>query len=238
MILQLWLALCVLTPIPNQASATTQDPVAEYRAAAIARWEEEIQALEKLDRETPDPERAVLFLGSSSIRRWDTIAQDMAPYPVIQRGYGGAKFSDLAVFIDRLVRPHNFQAAVVFVGNDITGNKDDKSVEEVLRLIKIIIAKIGEHKDSAPIFLIAVTPTSSRFAAWEKIKQLNSAMDDYCQKTPGVHFIDTVDRYLDKQGKPIDSYFVADKLHQNQAGYQVWSEIIKSSLGQVLPEPR
>jgi lysophospholipase L1-like esterase len=162
----------------------------------------------------------------------------MAPYPVIQRGYGGAKFSDLAVFIDRLVRPHRFDAVVIFVGNDISGNKDDKSPAEVLRLIQIIVGKIREHNDAAPIFLIAVTPTSSRFAAWEKIKQLNSAIDGYCQKTDGVHYIDTVDRYLDEAGKPIDSYFVADKLHQNQAGYEVWSEIIKGALRQVLAEPR
>ena len=35
------------------------------------RWEPQIQAFERQDREQPPPKQAVLFVGSSSIRLWD-----------------------------------------------------------------------------------------------------------------------------------------------------------------------
>ena len=77
-----------------------------------------------------------MFIGSSSIRRWTDLNTDMTPRKTINRGYGGAKFTDLAVYIDRIVKPHQFKALVVFVGNDIVGKSDDKSPVEVARLFK------------------------------------------------------------------------------------------------------
>ncbi len=232
MLVQLLLSFTVLFPLQSD------DPLAQYRKDAVARWETDIQALEQLDRTETDPERAVLFLGSSSIRRWDSIAQDMAPYPVIRRGYGGAKYSDLAVFIDRLVKSHKFSAAAIFVGNDVAGKEDDKSPEEVLRLVRICVAQIHEHQPHAAVFLISITPTPARFAAWDKIKQVNATLAKYCNAEEGLHFINTADEYLNSQGKPIAEYFGDDHLHQNQAGYQVWSRIIKDGLRSALPTQR
>ena len=54
-------------------------------------WEKDIRKFEHLDSVETYPANAVLFAGSSSIRLWSTLAGDMAPYPVIQRGYGGCK---------------------------------------------------------------------------------------------------------------------------------------------------
>ncbi len=230
MLIKILLVLAVLSPLQ------TADPLADYRAAAIERWEADIRALEKLDQQQQDPAHAVLFLGSSSIRRWESIAKDMAPYPVSQRGYGGAKYSDLAVFTERLLGTHQFDAVAVFVGNDIVGKKEDKTPEEVLRLVKIVVGKIHEKKTDAPVFLIAITPTSSRFAAWDKIQQVNSLLESYSQAEKLVHYIGTAEHFLDSANKPIDKYFVEDKLHLNQEGYKVWSGIIKRAFDKVLQD--
>lgn len=47
---------------------------------------DEIAAFEAADRERPPPERPIVFVGSSSIRLWDTLAEDVAPLPVLNRG--------------------------------------------------------------------------------------------------------------------------------------------------------
>ena len=44
---------------------------------------------------TEDKECDVLFFGSSSIRLWKSLAEDMAPLKVVNRGYGGAMMRDL-----------------------------------------------------------------------------------------------------------------------------------------------
>lgn len=214
--------------------AQEHDELAKYRQQALEKWEKDIQALEQLDKTQTDPENAILFLGSSSIRRWESIAEDMAPWAVIRRGYGGARFSDLAVFAKRLADPHQFDAVAIFVGNDISGGEQDKQPEEVLRLIKITVAEIRQQHPTQPIFLIAITPTSSRFDVWDQIRQVNQLMADYCSQHETLHYIDTAKHFLDSQGHPNDSLFVDDHLHLNSAGYQLWARLIKRELSKVL----
>lgn len=210
------------------------DPVAEYRDEAMKKWDEDIRQLEKLDATEKDPEHALLFIGSSSIRLWETIAEDMAPWPVIRRGYGGARFSDLAVFIRRLVDPHQFDALVIFVANDIRGREDDKTPAEVLRLARYCVDEVRKKHPSEPIFFIAITPTSSRFSVWDQIQEVNRLIADYCEKTDGLFFIDTARHYLDATGQPRDELFRDDKLHLNREGYRLWGRLIREAVGKVL----
>src|SRR5437868_13542962 len=54
---------------------------------------DEIAHFAVTDRDHPPPERPIVFVGSSSIRFWDTLQKDMAPLPVLNRGFGGAQLS-------------------------------------------------------------------------------------------------------------------------------------------------
>lgn len=233
-VIQACVALLVSQVAVQPASAP--DILAPYRAAALERWEADIQKLEKRDAEETDPAEAILFIGSSSIRRWNTIAEDLAPWPTIERGYGGAKLSDLAVFVDRLVKPHQFRAVCVFVANDISGSESDKSPQEVLELYQFVVSRINQLAPGKPVFFIAITPTSSRFQVWSEIKEANTLIQRYCRKTEGLHFIATANRYLDTNGKPNDALFVSDKLHLNEDGYKIWAQVIKKQLAKVLGE--
>ena len=112
-------------------------------APEIAKWEKNIAELENRDKTEAGTENAILFCGSSSIRRWETIAEDMAPRTVLQRGYGGAKLPDIIHYAPRLIGPHlgkenprRCKALVLFVGNDISGNPEkDKTPQEVTRSV-------------------------------------------------------------------------------------------------------
>jgi hypothetical protein len=57
----------------------------------VKEWEKDIEKFEELDKKEQYASDAIIFTGSSSIRLWSTLAEDMAPFRVIQRGYGGAK---------------------------------------------------------------------------------------------------------------------------------------------------
>ena len=54
----------------------------------------------------------LLFIGSSSIVRWETIKKDMYPYKVIRNGYGGAHYYDLIHFIERICKGHEKAKAI------------------------------------------------------------------------------------------------------------------------------
>jgi len=205
-----------------------------YFETANDRWGDDIAELERLDQTESYPDDAILLIGSSSIRMWENIAGDMAPYATIRRGYGGAKYSDLAVFADRLITPHHYAAMAVFVGNDVTGSDDDIPIDQIERLARHVIAVSRSHQSDAPVLLVEVTPTASRSAAWPEIRKVNDRLREIALTTPNTYFVATADYYLDADGFPIKKYFIDDRLHQNEHGYAVWGTLIKRRLGEAL----
>jgi lysophospholipase L1-like esterase len=226
----------VAQQLPESAAADEQLPavVEKFQAEATEKWESEIKKLEARDQAESDPESAILFIGSSSIRMWETIEQDIAPYKPIRRGYGGAKFSDVAVYAKRLICPHQYRALAIFVGNDVAGKPDDHSVADIEALVRHILKVAAEHSPETPMFLIEVTPTPQRFAAWSKIRQANAALREISLTTPHTYFIPTAESYLDESKQPRADLFRDDGLHQNQAGYELWATLIKRRFGEVL----
>lgn len=197
-------------------------------------FEKEIQQLESRDKAENYPDNAILFVGSSSIRLWDNIAADMAPYPVIKRGFGGAKSTDLLYFTERLVYPHEFRALAIFIANDISNVPEDNTPKEIVSLFDAVIKKVRVKNPAKPIFIIAITPNNSRWEVWSEAKQANELLEAYCNKNKNVYFIDTVDGFLGTDGKPRTELFRDDQLHLKQVGYDIWAKKIKERMNEVL----
>jgi lysophospholipase L1-like esterase len=62
-------------------------------------------------------------------------------------------------------------------------------------------------------------------------------VQDYAAKTPGLGYIDIVPVMLGADGKPKPELFLADTLHVNRAGYELWIPIIKAALQKDAPAP-
>lgn len=200
----------------------------------VRSWEDEIRLLEHLDSIETHPENAILFAGSSSIRLWSTLSQDMDPYPVIQRGYGGAKLSDFAVYAERIIYPHSCSAIVLFIANDITGNEGDKNPEEVVRLFSHVLKTIRKKYTDTPVFWIAVKPTPLRWNAWPQITEANKMIEQLCLQHENTYFIRTESDFLNTAQLPRDELFLPDSLHLNTHGYALWTKIIRKELTTVL----
>ena len=212
-------------------------PVKKYiDLPAVKAWEKDIAKFEEDDRTENYPDNSILFAGSSSIRLWNTLAVDMAPYPVIQRGFGGSHLYDLLVFADRIFKPHQCRAIVLFVANDISGSDQDKSPREVATLFKYVLKKIRESHPDTPVFWIEVTPTSSRWTIWPEIQESTKLIRQVCEANNNTYSIKTDFAFLNESGKPRDELFVGDKLHLNEKGYAIWNDLIKRELIRVLGE--
>jgi len=210
-------------------------PANKYRnIPEVKSWESDIRNFEQLDNCQKYPSDAIMFAGSSSIRLWDSIARDMAPYPVIQRGFGGSKLSDVCIYARRIIDPHPCRAIVLFVANDITGNKDDKTPEEVASLFRYLLRTIRKSHPLTPVFWIEVTPTASRWQVWPVIKKESTLIRNICSKNSNTYFIETSNAFLDKTGYPEKDLFRNDNLHLTQKGYDIWAELIKKALDREL----
>ena len=212
------------------------DPLARFREAAKT-WEPDIRKLEQLDQSEVADDETILFLGSSSIRLWETLPQDLPRYKTLRRAYGGARFSDLAVHVDRLVARHQPRAVVIFVANDISGDAQrDLPPDQIVGLAQYTLQRIRRKFSEIPVFLIAITPTPSRFAVWDQIRQVNDGLAQLPRCDPHCYFIETASRFLDKEGKPRSELFEEDRLHLNQSGYQVWARLLQAKFQKVLGE--
>jgi len=210
-------------------------PLSKYRdLPEVKAWESEIEKFEQLDITKSYPSDAILFAGSSSIRMWSTIGKDMLPYNVIQRGYGGAKLSDFAVYADRIIYPHPCQAIVIFIANDIAGNDNDKSPLEVSQLFKKTLYIIRRKFADTPVFWISITPTPARWHVWPEIKETNEMIKEICNGHRNTYYIDTEKYFTNASGLPRSELFLEDKLHLNPEGYTIWTGIIKNELNEVL----
>ncbi len=83
------------------------------------RFEQAIVAFEKQDAIAPVAQNAILFVGSSSIRKWD-LQKWLPGQPVINRGFGGSVLNDSLYYIDRIVSKYRPRMVVLYAGdNDI-----------------------------------------------------------------------------------------------------------------------
>ena len=197
---------------------------------APERWEDDIAAFEVEDQLTPPAEGSIVFVGSSSIRLWSTLAEDMDPMPVIQRGFGGSKLFDAIYYVDRIITPYKPKMLVVFSGtNDIAGN-NPKQAEEVTALYEQFVDRVHSNLSDLPIYFIAISPTRSRWEHKEIVFETNRLVAEMASTDDRLFFIDTASALLDESGEPNDALFQGDQLHLNEEGYAVWTSIIKPVL--------
>jgi lysophospholipase L1-like esterase len=171
----------------------------------------------------------VLFVGSSSIVKWTTLASDMAPLPVINRGFGGSQIADIAYWFDRVVTPYYPRAIVFYAGeNDIAaGMAPEKVVADFSAFMGRKVRALGD----VPVYFISLKPSVLRLAQLGQQSQVNEAIRQRASERRDLRYIDVVPLMLEN-GQP-RNIFAADNLHMNAAGYALWTDAVRSAL---LPE--
>ena len=203
-----------------------------YQAASLdpGFFEDSIQAFEAADRDSPPPPGAVIFVGSSSIRLWDSLERDMAPLPVLNRGFGGSQLSHLVAFADRIVTPYAPSAVVVYSGGNDLDASTGKTVQTVIDDYRAFAAIVHRAHPQVPIYLISIKPTKLRFSRWPLGLEANRALEAWASEAPRLTYVDVASAMLDAQGAPRDELFRFDGLHLNDAGYALWTSALRPHL--------
>src|SRR6476659_1406176 len=193
-----------------------------------SKWEKAMAAFEAHDKTNPPPKGALLFIGSSTIVRWKTLAQDYPEHKVINRGFGGSQIADSVNFAERIIIPYAPRAVFLRAGgNDLNAGK---SVSQVFDDYKAFVAKIQAKLPQTDIFFIGLSPSIARWKQADKEKELNSHVQGYIAGKPHLRYIETYDMVLGADGKPREDLFVDDKLHFNEAGNKLLAEKVRPYL--------
>ena len=198
------------------------------QAADFEKWEKEIAAYEQADRTSPPPKGGLLFIGSSTIRLWKTLASDFPQHQVINRGFGGSQIADSTHFAERIIFPYAPQMILLRAGgNDIHAGK---SPELVFSDFRAFVMKVREKLPDAEIAYIALSPSIARWHEKEKGQSLNRMVLEYTRHIPGLKYIESDSISLGPDGQPRPELFVADKLHFSPEGYKLLTASVRPHL--------
>lgn len=213
--------LVTLSSVAGQLSArASDDALAQALGAQVDRF---VAA----DRVAPPPHCQVLFVGSSSIVMWkETLVSDMAPIPVINRGFGGSHIEYINRWFDKIVAPYQPRAIVFYAGeNDLDAGK---SVGRVVTDFREFMARKTEALGATPVYFISVKPSKLRFAELPGQRKVNAVVRALAASRNDLYYVDVATSMLEK-GKPKDIY-LSDGLHMSREGYAIWSSAVRQAM--------
>jgi lysophospholipase L1-like esterase len=188
-----------------------------------AAFEQDMQRFAMADAASPPPTGAVLFIGSSSIRLWDTLATDFPGVAVINRGFGGSELRDSTYYADRIIVPYAPRRILIYAGdNDLNSGRSPQQLREDFRAF---VRRVRRDLPEADIAFLAIKPSPSRVNLLETQRQANALLAAEAE-TLDAEFIDVFTPMLDAAGQPREELFLEDRLHMNRAGYEIWRRVV------------
>jgi lysophospholipase L1-like esterase len=176
------------------------------------------------------PKHAILFLGSSSFRKWTDVQKAFPEYQVINRGFGGSTFPDAIRYLDQIVYPYQPRQIFIYEGDNDLASSDKITADSVLNRFKKLFLLLRENLPKTTIDFVSIKPSPSRQRLMREMEKANSLIKSFLKDKQNSAFIDVYHSMLDKNGLPDKSIFGPDELHMNAKGYAIWQKIIKPYL--------
>ncbi len=195
------------------------------------KWEDVIQKFEEQDKERVIKQVDVLFIGSSSIRKWN-LDNWFPNLDALNRGFGGSHIEDSNYYFDRIVTPYKPKVIVLYAGdNDISYGKSPSRVHSDFRYF------VEQMKDRLPhtkLIFVAIKPSIKRWALVNKMRKANGLILEDCLNDPTLDFFNIDSPMIGRDGKPDKEFFDDDDLHLNEAGYELWSTMLHPKIERML----
>lgn len=188
-------------------------------------YEDEVRLLENKLTALPPTDNRVVFYGSSSVRLWQTVAQDFPQRNILNLGFGGSTLAACGWFFERLVVPAQPASVMFYAGDNDLG--DGRHPEEVLLFFVAVMHKMHQHLPGIPLTFLSVKVSPARWNLHNDIHRTNELIAAETANWPNCYFVDMTTPLLDTQsGTPKRSYFEADGLHLSPAGYAAWRDTL------------
>lgn len=197
--------------------------------AGPEKWQADMDKFKARDEASPPEAGALLFVGSSSIRKWD-LPKSWPDTKVVNNGFGGSTLADAIYHFDTLIASQKPKAIVIYSGDNDIGQ--GLSAEETFKDFQTLASKIREKFPEVPVVYIAIKPSVKRWELWPTMKKANDLIAAYCKSKPGLYFADIAAPMLKDvtDGPPSKDWFAADGLHLSDMGYRRWTSVVNRQL--------
>jgi len=194
-------------------------------------FQDEINAFAKADSLQTPVKNSILFVGSSSFRKWTDINDYFPGYPIINRGFGGSVLTDVIYYAKETILKYHPKQIYIYCGENDIASSEAVTPEIVLTRFKDLLKIIRVNLNgSLPVVFVSLKPSVARWNMEERIVKTNNLIKQYIAKQKNVSFLDIHNDMLDANGQVYKDIFLGDNLHMNAKGYQIWQKIIAPTL--------
>ena len=182
----------------------------------------------------------IVFTGSSSIRKWETLESDFDSLEqvILNRGFGGSTLRQVNYFFDDVITPHQPELVVLYCGeNDIT---DGYTARDVLESFRTFLRLLLKKSPDSKVLYVSMKPSPARWELWPEFEHGNKLIATFIKrlKNPNIRYYDIGPSMLDKGlSYPIGEIFVSDSLHMNDLGYDRWQDALLPEINNMLSVP-
>lgn len=191
---------------------------------------DEIQAFKNQDNINPPPANAILFVGSSSFRKWTDVSSYFPGYTIINRGFGGSVFPDVIRYENDIIIPYHPKQVVIYCGDNDLASSDAITADSVFERFKVLFEGIRRGLPGENIVYVSIKPSPSRARLQEKMAKANLLIQTYLSIQSHAAFVDVYHKMLNPDGSIMTDIFLEDKLHMNAKGYAIWQKAIEPYL--------
>ncbi|MEP6926225.1 MAG: GDSL-type esterase/lipase family protein [Ginsengibacter sp.] len=191
---------------------------------------DEIQEFKKQDSIDFPPRNAILFVGSSSFRKWTDVQSYFPNYPIINRGFGGSSLPDVIRYANDIIFPYQPRQVVIYCGENDFEAADSVNAHIVFNRFKQLFKLIRNKMPGENIVYISMKPSPSRAKRMPVEEEVNKLIKKFLLVQKNTSFVDVYHKMLDRAGKPLAGIFLEDNLHMNAKGYTIWQKEIKPYL--------
>lgn len=171
------------------------------------------------------------FVGSSSMHRWTSLSQDMAPWVTHNRGINNATFADVLPRFANAADDQRPVAIILYAGeNDIANGVP---VRTVIRELGHFLDQRSRMMGDVPVLVLSMKPSPTRWSSFRNQQLFNAAAQRLIPHARQAYYADITTPLL-KDGRLGDNYR-PDGVHMNPAGYHLWAEVVRRRLGEILP---
>ena len=193
-------------------------------------FRDEITAFKKMDSVSPPPKNAILFVGSSSFRKWTNVQEAFPGYKIINRGFGGSTIPDVINYADDIIFPYEPKQIVIYCGENDLASSDTITADKVTGCFKSLFFLIRDRMPNVPIVFVSLKPSPSRERLWPQMEEANKAIKQFLKKKNNTAFVDVYHKMLKRNGSLKADLFIEDNLHMNSKGYDIWQKAIEPYL--------
>jgi len=205
------------------AQAPATEPQVPSQVSNTA-WAADMDAFAKADQATPPPRGGIEFVGSSSIRMWESLAQDFPGQKVFNRGFGGSEVRDSTWYADRIVVPYAPCKVFLYAGdNDLNSGRTPEQVRDD---VVAFVQRVHQDLPDTTVDYIAIKPSPSRAHLLPQITAANAMVRGALESMPHTGYTDIHTPMLAADGKPDPALFREDMLHMTAAGYRIWTRVL------------